>query len=141
MVDAGVAIRADIAVVEAAERIEDAIAKTLAVFGGEQRARPAVEPRPQCQILVDIDGPEIRQAEMKPVGVRIAEARHQKAAGAFHPRLGLRHIGRVEYRPAVDLHDNIAELQQLVFLVVADLPRLQLPGRRRRRIVATEVAG
>src|SRR5439155_1733892 len=63
-----------------------------------------------------------------------------KPAGALDPGLGLRQIRRVEDRPAVDLHDYVPELDQLVFLVVADLARPQLPGRRRARIVAAEVA-
>src|SRR5438067_3440429 len=77
---------------------------------------------------------------MESGGVRIAEAWHQKPAGALDPGLGLRQIRRVEDRPAVDLHDYVPELDQLVFLVVADLARPQLPGRRRARIVAAEVA-
>src|SRR5436190_22594835 len=98
---AGLTVRPDIAVVEAAQRLEGAVAEPLAVLGGQKGPGAAVKAWADSQILVLVDHPVIRQPDVEPVRVRIAEARHQKAAGAFDTGLGLRQIGRIEDRPAI----------------------------------------
>ncbi len=78
---------------------------------------------------------------MEPDRVRVAETRHQKAAGALDRRLRLGKIGRVEHRPAIDLQHHVAKFDQLELLVVADFAGPQLPGRRGAGVVLAQIAG
>src|SRR4051794_87747 len=74
-------------------------------------------------------------------GVRAPERGRKKAAGALYRRIRHREVGCVEDRPAVDLHDRVAKLDELLLLVVVDLASLQLPYRWRAWVVPAEVAG
>src|SRR6185312_392139 len=117
------------------------VAEALAILGAEILAALGGEHRPERCVLVLVDRPEIGNAEVEAVGARIADARREKAALALHRRVGMREIGGVEDRDAVDLHHRVAVLDDLLLLVADDLLGLDLPHRRARRILAAGLAG
>ena len=82
----------------------------------------------------------IRQRDMEADIVGVADAGHQKAAGPLHRWVRGGNIGRVKHRPAVELERRVAELEQLLLLVVVDLARLELPQRRCARVVLAQIA-
>ena len=112
---AGVRITAGahIAVIDAADRIEHAVAKALPVLGGEQLAGPGGEARRQGQVFVRVEHQVVRYGYVEAVGVGITHGRRQKAARPLDRRIGLGKIGRIKDRQTVDLEYRVAKLDQL----------------------------
>ena len=113
----------------------------LPVFGPEN-CGPAklVKRGSKSYVLVRPQHQEIGDRYMHAGRIGTSDPRGEKAAGALHRWVGHRDIGSIKHRPPADLHRGVAHLDQPELLVVVDLLRDKLPGRRRARVVLAQVA-
>ncbi len=89
--------------------VEDA-----AIGAVQRRAGFGGDLRRDGEIGLLVDHPVIRDRHERPEGARIANDRHQKAAGALHRRVGVGEIRHVQNRDAVEIEHGVVVLDAFV---------------------------
>ena len=112
---------------ETSRGVDGALKKASPVLGNGARPRILGDERRDRGILLGRNIDVIRypgdQAQIR----RAAQGRDQKPGFAFNGRIGVGKIGKIAHGNTVNLQPGIAVFNDLIFLVVNDFHRLDLP--------------